>query len=212
MLQSPREGRGLLERASQASRSAHFESGDHGHGESEEADLKKQANKTKDWPRRNASRSSSDLPVLPQHVVEQGKAASRDNKHAGAARCSAMQRMLRGQRAGSHQASEANRVKNMASNPALEALIPMSCGMLGLLQRLMAARRTDATSEGSIRACARIHPRTRQDCNFATAGPRDPGHVLMCRRERKCKCAVKRAHKCQFCLSPPQRDDACPLK
>ena len=60
-----------------------------------------------------------------------------------AARCSAMQRMLRGQHAGSHQASEASRVKNMASNPALEALIPMSCGVLETLM----ARRTDATSE-----------------------------------------------------------------
>ena len=27
-----------------------------------------------------------------------------------------------------------------------------------------------------------------------------------------CKCQVKRIHKCQFCLSPSHRNDACPLK
>ena len=80
------------------------------------------------------------------------------------------------------------------------------------LQRLKAARRPEATVEGGKKGTSKGKSKDQAGLQLCYSWATGTGPCADVPPGGECKCQVKRLHKCQFCLSPSHRNDACPLK
>ena len=77
------------------------------------------------------------------------------------------------------------------------------------LQRLKSTRKPETIAEGSKKGTGKGKSKVQAGLQLSFTGT---GPCADVPPGGEGKCNIKRAHKCQFCLSPSHRKDSCPLR
>ena len=111
----------------------------------------------------------------------------------------------------SHIASEAADRKKQANRDKRAAKKRRAQEPKGELQRLKFCR-PEATAENPKKGTGKGKSKDQAGLQLCYSWSTGTGPCADVPPGGDYKCQVKRVHKCQFCLSPSHRNDACPLK